>query len=86
MNKAHNINFILFDVPKVREEQIKFWFCWCFPTNRVHALDLYLVFMSMTHFMQSMGESVDSPNSTSESSEPVNLKSKLNQDGFGGRR
>ena len=37
----HNINFILFYVPKAREEWIKFWFCWCFSTNRAHALDLY---------------------------------------------
>ena len=35
-----NINFIIFNVPK---EWIKFWFYWFFPTNRAHALDLYLV-------------------------------------------
>ena len=60
--KHININFIIFNVPKVREEWIKFWFCWCFLTNRAHALDLYLVFMSRTHFKQSVGELVDSPN------------------------
>ena len=35
---------------------MKFWFCWCFPTNRAHALDIYLVCMSRTHFKQSVGE------------------------------
>ena len=29
-----------------------FWFYWCFPTNRAHALDLCLVSISMTHFSQ----------------------------------
>ena len=38
------------------EKKIKLWFYWCFPTNRAHALDLYLVFMSRTHFKQSVGE------------------------------
>ena len=42
LNKAHNINFILFNVLK-DTKKTKFWFCWCFPTNRAHALDLYLV-------------------------------------------
>ena len=46
-----------FDVPKARKI-IKFWFYCCFPTNRAHALDLYLVFMSRTHFEQSVGESI----------------------------
>ena len=72
---CYNINFILFNVPKVREEWIKFWFYWCFPTNRAHALDLYLVFMSRTHFKQSVGELDDSLISTSESSVPVEPKS-----------
>ena len=35
---------------------MKFWFCWCFPINRAHALDLYHVCMSRTHFKQSVGE------------------------------
>ena len=48
-----------------------------FSTNRAHALDLYLVFMSRTHFKQTMGELVNSPISTSKSSEPVKPKSKL---------
>ena len=52
-----------------------FWLCWCFPTNRAHALDLYLVFMSKTHIKPSVGK-VDSPISTSEGSEPVKLKTK----------
>ena len=37
----------------------------------MHALDLYLVFMSKTHFELSVGELVNSPISTSESSEPA---------------
>ena len=41
---------------RVREEWINFWFYWCFPTNRAHALDLYPVCMSRTHFKQSVGE------------------------------
>jgi hypothetical protein len=45
-----------FKVSKAREEWINFWLCWCFPTNRAHALDLYLVFMSRTHFKQMWGE------------------------------
>jgi hypothetical protein len=32
-----------FKVSKAREEWINFWFCWCFPTNRAHPLDLYFV-------------------------------------------
>ena len=72
----HNINFILFYVPKAREEWIKFWFCWCFSTNRAHALDLYLAFMSRTHFKQSMGEPVDSPYFY-KCSKPIKSKSKL---------
>jgi hypothetical protein len=64
-------------MPKDKEEYVKFWFCWCFPTNRAHALDLYLVFMSKTHFKQSVGKLVNSPISTNESSEPVRPKSKL---------
>jgi hypothetical protein len=32
-----------------------------FSTNRGHALDLYLVFMSRTHFEQNMDEFVNSP-------------------------
>jgi hypothetical protein len=38
--------------------------------NKAHALDLYLVFMSRTHFEQSVGESIFL-NYTSESSEPA---------------
>jgi hypothetical protein len=44
----------LFTVHKVREEWIDFWFYWCFSTNRAHALDLCLIFMSRTHFEQDM--------------------------------
>ena len=40
----------------LRLEKNKLWFYWCFPTNRAHALDLYLVCMSRTHFNQSVGE------------------------------
>jgi hypothetical protein len=40
---------------------------------RAHALDLYLVFASRTHFEQSVEEFVNSPNSTSENSEPANM-------------
>ena len=47
-----------------------------FSTNRAHALDLYLVFMSRTHLKQSMEESVDSTN-FNKCSELVKLKSKL---------
>ena len=47
-----------------------------FSTNRAHALDLYLVFMSRTHLKQSMGESVDSLNFY-KCSEPIKPKSKL---------
>jgi hypothetical protein len=61
----------MFNVPKVREEWIRFWFYWCFSTNRAHAHNLYLVFASKTHFEQNIGELVDFPNSTSENSEPA---------------
>ena len=74
--KHININFIIFNVPKVTEEWIKFWLCWCFPTNRAHALDLYLVFMSRTHFKQSVGKDSRLPNFY-KCSEPVKPKSKL---------
>ena len=57
------------------ERNKKNWFYWCFPTNRAHALDLYLVFMSRTHFKQGVGK-VDSPISTSEGSKPVKLRTK----------
>jgi hypothetical protein len=40
---------------------------------RAHALDLYLVFASRAHFEQSMEEFINSPNSTSENSEPMNM-------------
>jgi hypothetical protein len=40
---------------------------------RAHALDLYLVFASRTHFEQSVEEFVNSPNSTSENSKPANM-------------
>jgi hypothetical protein len=40
---------------------------------RAHALDLYLVFANRTHFEQSVEEFVNSPNSTSENSEPANM-------------
>jgi hypothetical protein len=29
---------------------------WCFSTNRAYAFDLYLIFMSRTHFEESVGE------------------------------
>ena len=74
--KHININFIILNVPKVREEWIKFWLCWCFSTNRAHALDLYLVFMSRTHFKQSVGEDSRLPNFY-KCSEPIKPKSKL---------
>jgi hypothetical protein len=57
-------------VSKAIEEWIKFLFYWCFSTNKAHAVDLYLVFMSRTHFEQSVGGN-DLPISTSESSEPT---------------
>ena len=47
-----------------------------FSTNRTDALDLYLVFMSRTHFKQSMGKLVDSSNFY-KCSEPIKPKSKL---------
>jgi hypothetical protein len=70
MNNVHNINLIM---SKAREEWINFWFCWCFPTNKAHALDLYLVLMSRTHFKQSV-RGDDPPNSTSGSSELVTMR------------
>ena len=74
--KHININFIIFNVPKVREEWIKFWFCWCFPTNIAHALDLYLVFMSRTYFKQSVGKDSWLSNFY-KCSEPIKPKTKL---------
>jgi len=47
-----------------------FWFCWCFPTNRAHALDLCLVSMSRTHFSQLL------ENPTSEDPRSVNMHTK----------
>jgi hypothetical protein len=44
--------------PKVREEKIKFWLCLYFSTNRAHALDLYLLSVSITHFEECVGESI----------------------------
>jgi len=34
-----SINFVLLTMLKVREEQIYFWFCWCFPpTGPMHLI------------------------------------------------
>ena len=34
-----SIKFVLFTMLKVREEQIHFWFCWCFPpTGPMHLI------------------------------------------------
>jgi len=60
-----NINFILFSMPKVREEWTNIWFCWCFSTNRAHALDLCLVFISSTRLKWRL----PTPNSKSEGPE-----------------
>jgi hypothetical protein len=70
MNNVHNINLV---ISKAREERINFWFYWCFSTNRAHALDLYLVLMSKTHFKQSVRED-DPPNSTSGSSKLITMR------------
>ena len=51
----------------------KVWFCWCFSTNRAHALDLCLVFVTRTHFEQGVGRSVDFPISKSECFEPITM-------------
>jgi hypothetical protein len=61
----------MFNVPKVKEEKIGLWFCWCFSTNRTYALDLYLVFASRTHFKKNEGELVDFPNPTKLPSQEV---------------
>jgi hypothetical protein len=53
-----------------------------FSTNRAYALDLYLVFANRTHFEQSMGEFVNSPNSISEGSKPVNMHTKQDATSF----
>jgi hypothetical protein len=58
MNNARHVNLNILNVPKVREEWTKFWFCFCFSTNKAYALDLYLVYISRTHFKSSVGESI----------------------------
>jgi len=39
MLHSWSINFVLLTMLKVREEQIHFWFCWCFPpTGPMHLI------------------------------------------------
>jgi hypothetical protein len=43
-------------VPKAKEEEIESWLCWYFSTNRAHALDFYLVFVTRTYLEQGVEE------------------------------
>ena len=66
-----SINFVLLTMLKVREEQIHFWFCWCFPpTGPMHlisALSLWAVHLeqNMVEFYNSQIPPSEGPRSTS---------------------
>jgi len=44
-----SMNFVLLTMLKVREEQIHFWFCWCFPpTGPIHMISTLSLWVGYT--------------------------------------
>jgi len=60
-----SITFVLFTMLKVREEQIHFWFCWCFPpTGPMHLISTLSLWAG--HILRNMEEFYNSQTLPSE--------------------
>jgi hypothetical protein len=71
MNNVHNINLIMFNIPKAREVWIRFWFYGVFPpTEPMHLIPALSLWAE--HTLSKCG-GIDLPISTSESSESATM-------------